>query len=137
MAESVPWAGDGLGTATNFTQSEAQQQVEQAQRDFVNALLRQESGAAISPGEFDNAKKQYFPQPGDSDGVVLQKKRNREQAISGFATGSGPQGAKAISSVKEKTQAIFEAHKAIKAGAGKEAVKERLKSMGVTDHGIK
>lgn len=60
MAEALPSFGIGfdesMGTALNFTQSAAQQRVDQAQRNFVNATLRQESGAAISQGEWDNAK---------------------------------------------------------------------------------
>lgn len=66
-----------MGTAANFTQSESQQQVEQAQRDFVNATLRRESGAAISESEFDNARKQYFPQPGDEPKQIEQKRQAR------------------------------------------------------------
>lgn len=80
-AEAIPLVGEALGMAANATVvSPEQQQVEQAQRDFVNAVLRRESGAAISAPEFDNASKQYFPQPGDSPQVIAQKKRNREQA---------------------------------------------------------
>jgi len=37
-------------------------------------VLRKESGAAIAASEFDNAEKQYFPQPGDSDQVISQKR---------------------------------------------------------------
>jgi len=88
--EAVPLVGEGLGMAANGLQSPEQQQVEQAQRDFVNAVLRQESGAAISASEFDNARKQYFPQPGDSAEVVAQKQRNREMAIDGFRISAGP-----------------------------------------------
>lgn len=73
----------GLGAAANWTQSGGQQQVEQAQRDFVNAVLRRESGAAISDGEFSNARQQYFPQVGDSPEVIAQKRKNREIATSG------------------------------------------------------
>jgi hypothetical protein len=89
-AEAVPFVGEGLGTVLNFTQSEAQQQVEQAQRNFINALLRQESGAVINPSEFDNAKKQYFPQPGDKPKVIEQKRLNREAVIQGFDVVAGP-----------------------------------------------
>jgi hypothetical protein len=93
-AEGLPGLGFGMneaaGMATNWTQSAPQQQVEQAQRNFVNAVLRQESGAVISPSEFDNAKKQYFPQPGDSPEVIAQKKLNRETVISSFADSAGP-----------------------------------------------
>jgi hypothetical protein len=66
--------------------------VEQAQRNFVNAVLRQESGAVISPSEFENAQKQYFPQPGDSAKVRDQKRQNRQSAIEGFRVMSGPAG---------------------------------------------
>lgn len=75
----------GMGAAANWTQSPQQQQVEQAQRDFVNAVLRRESGAAISEGEFDNARRQYFPQPGDSPEVIAQKRANRDLAQRGIA----------------------------------------------------
>ena len=66
------------------------QQVEQAQRDFVNAVLRQESGAVIAPSEFDNAQKQYFTQPGDKKEVIEQKRKNRETAIAGLKVMAGP-----------------------------------------------
>lgn len=89
-AQSVPLIGGMMGAAGNVMLSDSQQRVEQAQRDFVNAVLRQESGAVISDAEFANAKKQYFPQPGDSPAVVTQKRRNREIAINGFKRMSGP-----------------------------------------------
>ncbi len=93
IAGGVPFIGDGLsqavGTLTNWTQSPEQQQVEQAQRNFVNAILRQESGAVISPAEFDNARRQYFPQPGDSKEVLAQKTQNRRTVIEGLRRNSG------------------------------------------------
>lgn len=84
-AESVPIVGQALGAAANaFVASPEQQKVEQAQRDFVNAVLRRESGAAIAPSEFDSAKKQYFPAIGDSPEVIQQKAENRRTAIEGL-----------------------------------------------------
>ncbi len=65
------------------------QKLDQAQRNFINAQLRRESGAAISPGEFDNAKKQYFPQPGDSPDVLAQKEQNRNTALQGMQRAGG------------------------------------------------
>jgi len=62
----------------NQLKTEDRQKFEQAQRNFVNAVLRRESGAAIAESEFESAAKQYFPQPGDSIGVLAQKKVNRE-----------------------------------------------------------
>lgn len=69
----------------NILKSDDRQRYEQAQRNFVNAVLRKESGAAISPSEFDSAAKQYFPQPGDSQSVISQKTSNRLRAISNLA----------------------------------------------------
>jgi hypothetical protein len=85
VAEGVPVVGSALGAIANaYVASPEQQQVEQAQRDFINAALRRESGAAIAASEFDNAKKQYFPQIGDSEEVKAQKARNRQLAIQGI-----------------------------------------------------
>lgn len=68
----------GLG---NYLADPNFQRFDQAQRDFVNAVLRKESGAAISESEFENASKQYFPQPGDGPEVLAQKARNRDTAV--------------------------------------------------------
>lgn len=65
----------------NVLKSENRQLYEQAKRNFVNAVLRLESGAAISPEEFRNAESQYFPQGGDHESVVAQKKQNRDTVI--------------------------------------------------------
>ena len=92
MGEAVPFIGGSLGTALNFTQSPEQQQIEQAQRNFINAVLRPESGAVISPEEFDNARKQYFPQPGDSPEQVAQKNAGRQQKIAGLRAEASPRG---------------------------------------------
>lgn len=70
------------------------QQADQAKRNYINATLRRESGAVISPDEFANAEKQYFPQPGDSKQVLEQKARNRKTAIDGISNAAGPSYAK-------------------------------------------
>lgn len=83
-------AARSLGRAGNYLMSSEQRRVDQAQRDFVNAILRQESGAVISDAEFANAQRQYFPQPGDDAKTISQKRANREIAIKGFSRMSGP-----------------------------------------------
>jgi len=88
--ESAWLVGGTLASGLNkYSLTANDQRAEQAQRDFVNAVLRQESGAAISEAEFSNAKKQYFPQPGDSKAVLAQKSRNRKLAIQGFQVNAG------------------------------------------------
>jgi hypothetical protein len=69
--------------------SKARLAQEQAERNFVNAVLRRESGAAIASSEFENAKRQYFPRPGDDAQVVAQKKANRLQALAGLQAEAG------------------------------------------------
>lgn len=83
-AGEIRGIGGLAGVVGNNLLSEQGQQVEQAQRDFINAVLRRESGAAIAPSEFSNASKQYFPQPGDQPATLAQKARNRKLAIDGL-----------------------------------------------------
>ena len=144
-AEALPLIGESMGTALNFTQSAAQQRVDQAQRNFVNATLRQESGAAISQGEWDNAKKQYFPQPGDDASVIEQKRKNREQVIGGFKTSAGRDGAAPIapaqSSMRESLQQEMAARKeaidVIKANpAARAEVIKRMQAMKYSTKGL-
>jgi hypothetical protein len=86
VTTSIPGsrAGFGVGAAINALQPADRQRLDQAKRDFLNAVLRRESGAVIADSEFNNGDKQYFPQPGDSDAVISQKKRNREVAMRGI-----------------------------------------------------
>lgn len=77
-------SGYGIGNVVSALSSAQQQQLLQAKRDFVNATLRRESGAAINQSEFDNANKQYFPQIGDSSAVIKQKAENRQIATRGI-----------------------------------------------------
>lgn len=76
--------GMGMGAAVTALSSSDKQRLDQAKRNFINATLRRESGAAIAPSEFDNAEKQYFPQIGDSAEVKAQKADNRASAINGM-----------------------------------------------------
>lgn len=72
-----------IGGAISALSSDNRQMLDQAKRDFINATLRRESGAAISSGEFENGEKQYFPQIGEGEKVIAQKARNRQLAMKG------------------------------------------------------
>ncbi len=74
----------------SYAQSSQIQSYNQAAQNFVNAVLRRESGAAISQSEFDNAYKQYLPRPGDSAQVLDQKKANRDAVYNSLVNSSGP-----------------------------------------------
>ncbi len=73
----------------NLFKSKEMQQYNQAQREFTEARLRKESGAAIPDSEFENDKKTYFAQPGDKPEQLEIKRKAREQALRGLGTSSG------------------------------------------------
>lgn len=68
----------------NLLKSGDRQAYEQAQNNFVTAVLRRESGASIAPTEFETARKLYFPQPGDKPETVLLKEKARNTVINNF-----------------------------------------------------
>lgn len=110
-AAAVPLVGGALAMGVNTLPSvlggpsSAQNRVEQAQRDFVNAALRVESGAAISESEFNNARKQYFGQPGDDAATLEQKRRNRETEIQNLKLQAGPGAKNVVSKPKAEKKA--------------------------------
>lgn len=89
MTDIVEQRGSIPGVG-NMIASPEYQQADQAQRDFINAILRRESGAVIADSEFANARRQYFPAVGDSDAVLRQKAANRKNAINGVSRSAGP-----------------------------------------------
>ena len=96
--------GEAIDSAMpNIVKSGKGQQQEQAERNFVNAVLRRESGAAISPAEFESAEKQYFPRAGDSKETLAQKAANRSQQMAMFKAEAG-RAWEAIPLVKPKNE---------------------------------
>jgi hypothetical protein len=102
---ALPLIGDSLrGGSDNLFNAlpsimgglnEEQQKTLNARVNFITAVLRKESGAAIAESEFATAEKLYFPAPGDPPSVVAQKQAARQQALKGIKTQAGP-GAKTI-----------------------------------------
>lgn len=76
--------------------SPEQQQNDQARRNFISAVLRKESGAAISPTEYVNEERKYFPQLGDSEKVIKQKQEARRLAIQALEAQAGSGGKRMI-----------------------------------------
>ena len=89
LGSSLIGSVTGASYFPNVLKSSDRQKMEQAQRNFVNAVLRPESGAVISETEFANASKQYFAQPGDSQQVMDQKRANRETKIQNLQMAGG------------------------------------------------
>lgn len=59
----------------------------QAAETWIKAILRQESGAAIPPEEISSYMKTYFPQVGDSETVIAQKQKARQEAMNALTVG--------------------------------------------------
>ena len=85
------WAvGDPTAAVLNkYLLNENDKLAAQSQRDFINAVLRNESGAAIAASEFRNAQRQYFPEVGDTPSVLAQKAQNRKVAIAAMKSAAG------------------------------------------------
>jgi hypothetical protein len=95
-----------IGGIISALSSDNQQMLDQSKRDFLNAVLRRESGAAISPGEFDSGDKQYFPQIGDSQKVLDQKAKNRDLAVRGVLIEVPEKQRNSLSTTPEKVKTI-------------------------------
>jgi len=105
LTSLVPYMGENLAqgagaimnTLPSFAggPSEEQQMYQQAKTNFITAVLRKESGAAIGQNEFKTEDEKYFPQANESDKVIKQKQRARELAIEAMKIQAGP-GAKSI-----------------------------------------
>ena len=68
----------GIGVVPAGLRTDERQSFDQATRNFINATLRRESGAAIAPTEFVSANLQYIPQVGDTEAQLRQKTQNRQ-----------------------------------------------------------
>lgn len=76
-----------------------QQQVDQARRNFISAVLRKESGAAIGASEYANEERKYFPQIGDTQKTIEQKQEARRLAIKALEAQAGPSGTRQINKI--------------------------------------
>ncbi len=64
--------------------SDPRKEFEQAEKNLLTAILRRESGAAISKDEFDDARIVYIPQIGDAETVLREKAEARQTVFRGL-----------------------------------------------------
>lgn len=100
MLGKVPGVG-------NYMKSEGYQKAEQAGREFLAAVLRKDTGAAITSQEMTEYGSVYFPAPGDSADTLTQKKASRARALAAMKAGMTPQAIlaqeKALSATQPQT----------------------------------
>lgn len=94
-ANALMETGSAIGSQVpligNRLKSEAYQQAEQAGKEFLQAILRKDTGAAITPQETDEYGSVYLPRPGDSEKTLEQKKSSRRRALEALKAGMPPQ----------------------------------------------
>jgi hypothetical protein len=82
--------GGGVPVVGNYFKSPEYQQAEQAGKEFLQAILRKDTGAAITPAETEEYGSVYLPRPGDSSDLLKQKKLSRARALKAIAIGLPP-----------------------------------------------
>jgi hypothetical protein len=78
------------GIVANMTNSQSFREYQQASREWIAAMLRKDTGAAVTETEWKLYFPTYFPQPGDSPQVIEQKRAARMAAARGLREASGP-----------------------------------------------
>jgi len=72
--------------------SDARKNYESAKTSFLNAVLRDESGGAITQEEYDLNEPIYFPKAGDGPDTIAEKSRRRQERMQAVLAKVGPSG---------------------------------------------
>ena len=83
------WAPDS-GVLAAMVNSDEWKQYQQAAREGIAAILRKDTGAAVTEAEWDLYWPMLYPQPGDDPATVEQKRNAREAAMQALKGSSGP-----------------------------------------------
>lgn len=84
-------AVSGAPVVGNYLKSEDYQKAEQSGREFLQAVLRKDTGAAITKEETAEYGNVYLPRPGDTPKVIAQKRLSRQRALEAIKAGMPPQ----------------------------------------------
>ncbi|MEW6169275.1 MAG: hypothetical protein AB1651_16510 [Pseudomonadota bacterium] len=90
LADPVAKAGASVPLIGNKLAGDKYQRAEQAGRDFLAAVLRKDTGAAITKQEMDLYGKTFLPQPFDTPETLKQKAAARQTALEAIKLGLGP-----------------------------------------------
>jgi hypothetical protein len=78
LASNLPFDPTAI---ENLLTSAEKKQYDRAKLDFTTSLLRKETGAVINESEIDYIDRTFFPQLGDDEEIVMQKRQARQQVI--------------------------------------------------------
>lgn len=91
LASLPQYAASHMPGVGNYFKTADYQRAEQAGKEFLQAVLRKDTGAAITKEETAEYGTVYLPQPGDSAAVLAQKKASRNRAVQAIQLGLPPQ----------------------------------------------
>jgi len=78
LASNLPFDPTAI---ENLLTSAEKKQYDRAKLDFTTSILRKETGAVINDSEIDYIDRTFFPQLGDDEEIVMQKRQARQQVI--------------------------------------------------------
>lgn len=81
---------DPTGLIRGAVQTPDFQRAQQAGEEFLQAILRKDTGAAITAQEQALYGTTYLPQPGDGPEVLVQKQQSRRRALEALKAGMSP-----------------------------------------------
>lgn len=88
---SLPEAvGGSVPIVGNYAKSPEYRQAEQAGKEFLQAILRKDTGAAITKEETEEYGTVYLPQPGDDPATLEAKRQSRARAVAAIEMGLPP-----------------------------------------------
>jgi hypothetical protein len=82
-------AAGQAGTLGNYAKSPEYRQAEQAAREFLAIVLRKDTGAAVTPAEFELYGPMYLPMPNDDPATIEMKRAARKQVLDSIKLGLG------------------------------------------------
>lgn len=74
-----------------YMQSEQYKLAQNAGMEFLAAVLRKETGAAVTPSEQEMYGRTYLPRPGDPVSLLKRKKEARARAVAAIEAGMSPE----------------------------------------------
>lgn len=87
--ENIPLVGNVAGMVVNSSMSPEQQQADNAQRAFINAIVRSQTGADAKDSEIENLRKIYFADSSAKPEVKKQMSDLREIVLKSLYKQSG------------------------------------------------
>jgi hypothetical protein len=94
---------DPTGLIRGAMQSDEYQLAQQAGNEFLQAILRKDTGAAITEQEQRLYGETYLPQPGDNPAVLAQKRIARAAALEAIRAGMNQQQLEAVARADQAT----------------------------------